>query len=144
MEWLLYGRTLKRTKGDELRQARVYRLLQKRTLLRRNGIRWSGHRRQFRMPRRIRRELKADETSVLSVDGAAARNLTEFGIDHMHDRPLILQHTLQDFIFMRPKARYEVLSAMLGLEPLIALRSAVETAKTNFGKRIPQPGVTGP
>ena len=36
----------------------------------------------------------------------------------MHDRPLILQHTLQDFIFMKPKARYEVLSAMLGLEPL--------------------------
>ena len=32
-------------------------------------------------PRRIRRELKADETSALSVDGAAAQNLTEFGID---------------------------------------------------------------
>ena len=30
--------------------------------------------------RKIRRELKADETSVLIVDGVAAQNLTEFGI----------------------------------------------------------------
>ena len=138
MEWLLYGRTLKRTKGDELSK-REY------TGCYRN-VHFSGATAYVEAevedssgkPRRIRRELKADETSVLSVDGAAAQNLTEFGIDHMHDRPLLLQHTLQDFIFMRPKARYEVLSAMLGLEPLIALRSAVEGAKTNFGKRIPQ------
>ena len=138
MEWLLYGRTLKRTKGDALSK-REY------TGCYRN-VHFSGATAYVEAevedssgkPRRIRRELKADETSVLSVDGAAAQNLTEFGIDHMHDRPLILQHTLQDFIFMRPKARYEVLSAMLGLEPLIALRSAVEAAKTNFGNRIPQ------
>ena len=138
MEWLLYGRTLKRTKGDALSK-REY------TGCYRN-VHFSGATAYVEaevedssgQPRRIRRELKADETSVLSVDGAAAPNLTEFGIDHMHDRPLILQHTLQDFIFMRPKARYEVLSAMLGLEPLIALRSAVEAAKTTFGNRIPQ------
>lgn len=61
----------------------------------------------------------------------------EFGVSEIHDRPLILQHTLQDFIFMRPKARYEVLSAMLGLEPLIALRGAIEAAKTEFSKRLP-------
>ena len=138
MEWLLYGRTLKRTKGDALSK-REY------TGCYRN-VHYSGTTAYVEAevedssgkPRRIRRELKADETSVLSVDGAAAQNLTEFGIDHMHDRPLILQHTLQDFIFMKPKARYEVLSAMLGLEPLIALRSAVEAAKANFGNRIPQ------
>ncbi len=56
----------------------------------------------------------------------------------MYDRPLILQHTLQDFIFMKPKGRYEVLSSMLGLEPLIAFRNTLEAAKTDFIRRIPQ------
>ena len=77
-------------------------------------------------------------TSVLKVfDDAPAADLKQFGIDNVHDRPLILQHTLQDFIFMKPKARYEVLSAMLGLEPLIALRSAIEAAKTEFSRKLP-------
>jgi hypothetical protein len=42
-------------------------------------------------------------------------DLREFGIDTMYDRSLILQHTLRDFTFMKPKGRYEMLSAMLGL-----------------------------
>ncbi len=138
VEWLLYGRTLKRIKGEELSK-REYNGCYKNahfngpglpyveaTLLDANG-----------KDRKIRRELKTDETSVLKVDDAPATDLKEFGIGEIHDRPLILQHTLQDFIFMKPKARYEVLSAMLGLEPLIALRSAIETAKTDFSKRLP-------
>ena len=64
-------------------------------------------------------------------------DLREFGIRTMYDRPLILQHTLQDFIFMKPKGRYEMLSAMLGLEPLMTFRTTVESGKTEFNKRIP-------
>ena len=41
---------------------------------------------------------------------------------------------------MKPKTRYEVLSAMLGLEPLIDFRSAVEAAKTEFFKSLPGGG----
>jgi hypothetical protein len=138
VEWLLYGHTLKRAKGNDLSK-REY-----------SGCYHNAHFAGPGLPyveatltdlagneRTIRRELNADETSVLMVDGRTATDLKEFAIDHAHDRPLILQHTLQDFIFMKPKARYEVLSAMLGLEPLIALRTAVETAKSEFNRRIP-------
>lgn len=138
VEWLLYGKTLKRTKGDELSK-REY-----------DGSYKNAHYIGAAPPyveaelqdkagkaRTIRRELKQDESSVLKVDGVVVSNLRSFGIDHVHDRPLILQHTLQDFIFMRPKARYEVLSGMMGLEQLIALRAAVESAKTEFSRRLP-------
>ena len=138
MEWLLYGKTLKRTKGDELSK-REYDGCYKNT-------HYSGAALPFveatledqtGRSRTIRRELKTDETSTLKVDGAVAQDLEAFGIDTVYDRPLILQHTLQDFIFMKPKARYEVLSAMMGLEPLITFRNTVEAAKTEFGRRLP-------
>ena len=138
MEWLLYGKTLKRTKGDELSK-REYDGCYKNT-------HYSGAAPPFveatledqtGRTRTIRRELKTDETSTLTVDGAVAQDLEAFGIDTVYDRPLILQHTLQDFIFMKPKARYEVLSAMMGLEPLITFRNTVEAAKTEFGRRLP-------
>jgi AAA domain-containing protein len=138
-EWLLYGQTLKRSKGDDLSK-REYAGCYRNAHYVGSAPPYveSEFEDQNGKARKIRRELKADETSVLKVDGAVVSNLKEFGIDHVHDRPMILQHTLQDFIFMRPKARYEVLSAMMGLEPLIALRTTVEAAKTDFSKRLPQ------
>lgn len=142
LEWLLYGKTLKRAKGEELSK-REYTGSYKNTHFTGPGLPFveaqledlSG---KVRM---IRRELKADETSSLTVDGAPAPGLRAFGVDTLYDRPLILQHTLQDFIFMKPKARYEVLSAMMGLESLITFRNTVESAKTEFGKRLPQGAV---
>lgn len=139
IEWLLYGRTLKRIKGEELSR-REY------TGCYRN-IHFIGPGSPFveaeiqdlsGKERKIRRELNPDESSILQIDGKTVTDLREFGIETMYDRPLILQHTLQDFIFMKPKGRYEVLSAMLGLEPLIAFRNAVESARTEFGKKLPQ------
>ncbi len=138
VEWLLYGQTLKRMKGDDLSK-REYDGCYKNTHFAGPGLPFveatllDGNGKE----RKVRRELKVDESSVLTVDGTPAVGLREFGIGDVHDRPLILQHTLQDFIFMRPKARYEVLSAMLGLEPLIALRGAIESAKTEFSKKLP-------
>src|SRR5262245_31966832 len=138
VEWLLYGRTLKRIKGEDLSK-REYNGCYRNTHFAGPGLPYVEVKLVYAYgkDRKIRRELKADETSVLNIDDAAATDLKEFGIGEVHDRPLILQHTLQDFIFMKPKARYEVLSAMLGLEPLIALRGAIETAKTEFSKRLP-------
>jgi hypothetical protein len=138
IEWLLYGKTLKRIKGEELSK-REYAGCYKNTHFIGPGLPFvevditdisgTGH--------KIRRELKAYESSLLEIDARAASDLREFGIHTMYDRPIILQHTLQDFIFMKPKGRYEVLSAMLGLEPLIAFRNAVEGARTEFNKKLP-------
>lgn len=138
IEWLFYGRTIKRLKGDEISK-REYEGSYRNTHYSRPALPFveaaivdsSGNRHT------IRRELKVDETSILTVDGKPASDLRQFGIGNLYDRALILQHTLQDFIFMRPKTRYEVLSAMLGLEPLIDFRNAVETAKTEFAKSLP-------
>ncbi len=138
LEWLIYGKTLKRSKGDEISKreyAESYR-----------NAHYTGPHKPFVEatfidnkgdPHTVRRELDDAEASVLTVDGTPTANLEAFGISTLYDRPLILQHTLQDFIFMKPKARHEVLSAMLGLEPLIAFRNAVEQAKTDLARRLP-------
>jgi hypothetical protein len=138
IEWLFYGKTLKRIKGDEISKreyAGSYR-----------NTHYHGFSDPFveaeildsvGKPRTLRRELAIDESSLLTVDGNPASNLHEFGIGALYDRPLILQHTLQDFIFMRPKTRYEVLSAMLGLDPLVEFRGAVEAARTEFQNSLP-------
>src|SRR5260370_26005516 len=78
-EWLLYGQTLKRTKGDDLSK-REY-----------TGCYRNAHyvgsappyveselEDQNGKARKIRRELKTDETSILKVDGAVVSNLKEF------------------------------------------------------------------
>jgi DNA repair exonuclease SbcCD ATPase subunit len=138
LEWLFYGKTLKRSKGDEISKreyAESYR-----------NAHYTGPHNPFVEAALnddngdehiIRRELLDSEASVLTVDGKQTDTLEEFGISTLYDRPLILQHTLQDFIFMKPKARYEVLSAMLGLEPLIAFRNTVEQAKADLARRLP-------
>lgn len=138
IEWLLFGKTLKRTKGDEISKreyAGSYRNLHfrgsSRPYVEAKVVDKAG------VAHIIRRELSDDESSVLTIDGQAAQDLRHFGVGTIYDRPLILQHTLQDFIFMKPKTRYEVLSAMLGLEGLIDFRNAVETAKNEFPKRLP-------
>jgi len=142
IEWLFYGKTLKRIKGDEISKreyAGSYR-----------NTHYHGTANPFVEAeildtsgklRVICRSLEIDETSTLMVDGKASRDLEEFGVSALYDRPLILQHTLQDFIFMRPKTRYEVLSAMLGLEPLVEFRNAVEAARTEFQNSLPPSAV---
>ena len=44
---------------------------------------------------------------------------------------------------MKPKARYQVLSSMMGLDSLIEFRNTLESAKTEYGKRVPN-GQCGP
>jgi DNA repair exonuclease SbcCD ATPase subunit len=138
LEWLFYGKTLKRSKGDEISK-REYAESYK-------NAHYSGPGNPFveadvvdnaGVQHLLRRELVDAEASILTVDGAKTTNLDQLGIGASYDRPLILQHTLQDFIFMKPKTRYEVLSAMLGLESLIAFRNAVEQAKNDLGKSLP-------
>lgn len=138
IEWLLYGKTLKRVKGDEISK-REYEGSYRNThySLTADPFVEATIEDSANKKRVILRRLEVDESSTLTVDGEPAIDLQEFGIGALYDRPLILQHTLQDFIFMRPKTRYEVLSAMLGLEPLVDFRNAVEDAKTDFQNPLP-------
>jgi DNA repair exonuclease SbcCD ATPase subunit len=144
IEWGFFGCTLRRIKGDEISKreyAGSYR-----------NTHYKGAEAPFveimlqdihKQNHTIKRELNEDETSTLIVDGKKQDDLKEFGIRDIFDRPLILQDTLHDFIYMKPKSRYEVLSAMLGLEELIVLRSAIEEAKNGLPGSYPREVLDG-
>jgi len=126
LEWLLYGMTFKREKGDGINKPEYkgsYR-----------NLHWDGQGKPFAEARVVtaegdehvlRRELNEDESSQSYLDGSACDDFSGLGVISEFDRPLILQHTLQDFIHMAPKKRYRALSSILGLEGLVKLRDDV-------------------
>ncbi len=126
VEWVLFGFTLRRQKGDEISKreyADSYR-----------NVHYKGSSSPFvelvfsdqaGNEHTVKRELNPDESTKLFLDKSAVANLSSIGITNLRDRPIILQHSLHDFIFMKPKERYEVLSRMLGLDDLISFRSSV-------------------
>lgn len=127
LEWLLYGKTAKRVKGDATSK-REYKNSYR-------NVHYAGDEKPFvellaeftdGTTRILRRELNPDESSAALLDGTPCANFGELGIASEFDRPMILQHTLQDFIHMPPKQRYTALSSMLGLEPLMILRGHVD------------------
>jgi len=139
IEWVLFGFTVRRAKGETISRreyANCYR-----------NVHYKGSSSPFveftfrdsgDTEHTIRRELNEDESSNLFLDSNPVEDLSTLGISNLRDRPLILQHALHDFIFMRPKERYEVLSAMLGLEKLILFRTTVEEARNNLIKNYPK------
>ncbi|MBA7519655.1 hypothetical protein ES705_11735 [subsurface metagenome] len=139
IEWVLFGCTLRRIKGDSISKreyANSYR-----------NVHYKGPKLPFveltfrdasNQEHTILRELNEDESTNLFVDSKHASDLSSVGITNLRDRPLILQHALHDFIFMRPKERYEVLSAMLGLEELITFRACIEDTRNNLIQNYPK------
>ena len=141
LEWLLYGATTKRQRGDEISK-REYRDTYRNVHFDGPGKPYvqvvvkatDGHERV------LRRELNDDETSEVLVDGDACPDFSHLGVASPFDRPMILQHTLQDFIHMEPKSRYRALSAILGLDSLMMLRSHVDTLHGLGGYQRDKPG----
>lgn len=139
LEWVFFGFTLRREKGDEISKreyANSYR-----------NVHYKGPQSPFvdlllidssANERTLRRELHPDETSALSLDGNVVTDLKALGVTNLRDRPIILQHSLHDFIFMKPKERYEVLSRMLGLDDLITFRNTVDSVRNNIQKAYPK------
>lgn len=137
LEWLLYGKTHRRKRGEELSQ-RDYQ-----------GSYRNAHAPEIELTfvecelllsdgsrHAIRRELNVGnrgiETSVTLVDGNAS-DLTVIGISGNEVfYPLIAQHSLQDFIHSRPKDRRDKISAAFGLEPLVRYKTAFDRARTRF------------
>lgn len=137
MEWLLYGKTKRRERGESLSQrdyegsyrnahapARVATSVE--TVLRvSNG---SEH--------TVRRELvvgaRNAETSRTFVDGTPA-DLAAIGVSSNEVfSPVIAQDGLQEFIHSKPKDRRDKISAALGLEPLVRFKTVVDRARTRF------------
>lgn len=134
LEWLLYGRTSKRQRGDEVSK-QEYRESYRNIHFPRPGRPSVELEAELPDGRQcvLQRELNDDETSRAMLNGAECADFSDVGVISEFDRPMILQHTLQDFIHMEPKRRYRALSSIMGLEDLIAFRGHVDTLQGKSG-----------
>ncbi len=134
LEWLLFGSTSKREKGDEISR-REYKNSYR-------NIHYDGSDKPFfeliveladGTQHTLRRELSEDESSNAYLDGVLCSDFSQLGVQSKFERPMILQHALQDFVYAKPKTRYRALSSMLGLESLIGLRGHVDKLQGKAG-----------
>ena len=137
VEWLLYGRTHRRRRGEELSQ-RDYQ-----------GSYRNAHaeeaettfvecevRLQDGTTRILRRDLfighRAVESSQTFMDGQGTDFPSILGTEDEVFYPIIAQHSLQDFIHSRPKDRRDKISAAFGLEPLVRYKTVLDRARDRF------------
>lgn len=137
VEWLLYGKTKRRERGEALSQ-RDYQ-----------GSYRNAHapvtsptfvEAVIRLPdgteHTIRRTLQLmarnAETSQTMVDGHTAPLSTVGFSDDEVFNPIVAQDSLQDFIHSKPKERRDKISAALGLDPLVRFKTAADRARTRF------------
>ncbi|MBI4738251.1 AAA family ATPase [Candidatus Woesearchaeota archaeon] len=138
VEWLFYGYTKRRRKGDEYSkneykgsyvhsacptgtasyvEAEV-RLADGSTHLMRRTIKLN------------RDGLPLDQESTLSIDGNPLADFTLLNLSFTEAHcPVIVQHGIQDFIHTRPIDRYRVISEALGLSELVEFKDVLERAK---------------
>jgi hypothetical protein len=143
VEWLLYGKTKRRERGETLSQrdyqgsyrnahapagstTSVEAVLRSST-----GV-------EFEVRRDLEVGLRNLETSQTFVNGNPA-SLTTIGLptDEFFS-PVIAQDSLQEFIHAKPKERRDKISAALGLDPLVRYKTAADKARTRFQSDPPQ------
>jgi hypothetical protein len=150
LEWLFYGYTKRRKKGDEYSKNEY-----KGSYVNINCPRHTAPYVEAKVrltdgsTHRIRRTIKLDKSgsaldhsSVLSFNGAKCHphsSILSLSYTGAHC-PVIVQHGIQDFIHTRPKDRYRLISEALGLSDLIEFKDALEKAK-NFRRNNPLPEI---
>ena len=90
----------------------------------------------------LRRELIDGEASQAYLDDQLVDDFTSLRFSPAASHPIIAQHGLRDFIYTDPKSRREILSYVLGLEPLIQLQKDIQDAGTQYKRRKPKDCVT--
>ncbi|MEX1277041.1 MAG: AAA family ATPase [Bacteroidota bacterium] len=135
LEWLIYGKTHRRTRGEQLSQ-RDYQGSY------RNAHALIGHSTFVECEVQnddgttvvLRRDLivgsRATESSATYIDGHPFDFNPISGNEIFY--PIIAQHSLQDFIHSRPKDRRDKISAAFGLETLIRYKTVFDRARTRF------------
>jgi hypothetical protein len=86
----------------------------------------------------LRRELIDGEDCQAYLDGQPVDGFTSLGFSPTASHPIIAQHGLRDFIYTIPKTRREILSYVLGLDPLIGLQKDIQDAHTEYKGRRPK------
>ena len=140
VEWLLYGYTKRRKKGDEYSKNEykgsyvhnacpkgVAPYVEAEIMLDDDSTHL------------IRRTIKLnkggfplDQETILSVDGNPVDDFKTIGLEYTEAHcPVIVQHGIQDFVHTRPIDRYRIISEALGLSDLVEFKDVLDKAKTS-------------
>jgi len=143
VEWLLYGKTKRRERGETLCQ-RDYQGSY------RNAHAPAGSptsveamlRSSTGVEFEVRRDLEVGPRNVESSQtfvNSSPASLTTIGLptDEFFS-PVIAQDSLQEFIHAKPKERRDKICAALGLDPLVRYKTAADKARTRFQSDPPQ------
>jgi len=89
----------------------------------------------------LSRRLGPKESSETFIDGTAG-TFSSLGVNAMEPfYPVVAQHGLQTFVHSKPKDRRDAICAAFGLEELVSLKSALDSARGSF-QRTPPTAVT--
>lgn len=79
------------------------------------------------------------EYDTVFIDGVEVADLSALNLhDSDHFYPIIVQHNLQELIFSTGTQRRNVISKLLGLEPLLAYDKALDSAIDRFDNSLPR------
>jgi len=138
LEWLLYGYTKRRRKGDEYSKneykgSYVHNACPTGTApyVEAQVKLADGSIHLIRRTMKLNKAgLALDQESTLSVDNTPVADLSPINLAYTEAQcPVIVQHGIQDFIHMRPIDRYRVISEALGLSELVEFKDTLERAK---------------
>lgn len=137
VEWLLYGRTTRRDKGETFSQ-RDYQNTHRNVHAPAEIVTCveAIFRLDDETEKTLRRDLRVGnrgvEDSVTYIDGSQDSFESIGIVDNGLCCPVIAQHSLQDFIYSKPKDRRDKISALLGLEDLVSFKTSMDKARTRF------------
>ena len=136
IEWLLYGSTKRRKRGEQLRRSEYVGCY---TNVHHLGtVEVSATILQGTNAHTICRQLLSNENSVTRVDGRPAtfESIGILPIEALY--PVIAQHGLQSFIHSKPEDRRDAISAVLGLDNLVVMKSSLDSARSSFQRTPPK------
>jgi len=144
MEWLFFGKTKRRAKGEKQSGERDYQGSFRNVHALSADL--SSVEMKVRLKTGVEHMFKRDliegprnsELSKTYIDGIE-EDFTSFGLhfDEIYD-PILAQDSLKDFIHSRPKDRRDKISSAFGLEPLIRFKSVLDKARERFQRTPPQ------
>ena len=144
IEWLLFGKTKRRAKGEKQSGERDYQGSFRNVHALSADL--SSVEMNVRLKTGVEHILKRDliegpynsESSKTYIDGIEG-DFASLGLhfDEIYD-PILAQNGLKDFIHTRPKERRDRISSAFGLEPLIRLKSVLDKARERFQRTPPQ------
>jgi DNA repair exonuclease SbcCD ATPase subunit len=145
IEWLLYGKTKRREKGENLSQRdyqgsyrNIHAPVGSQTKVEAEFRHSDG------TTHVLRRELVLGRRNAESSETFVNNSRADFSTVGITQEeiyyPIIAQHSLQDFIHSRPIDRRDKISAALGLDILVRFKSVVDRGRTRFQNN-PTPAV---